>query len=117
MILQGYAGTGKTSVMSALVKTLPLFNYKYLLLAPTGRAAKVLSSYTQKSAFTIHKIIYKQVADPKSGQLRFRRVKNYNKDTIFVVDEASMLSEGNSFGETGLLKDLLPSHFHRHVPK
>ena len=77
MILQGYAGTGKTSIVSALVKTLPLFNYKYLLLAPTGRAAKVLSSYTEKAAFTIHKIIYKQVADPKSGQLKFRRVKNH----------------------------------------
>ena len=107
MILQGYAGTGKTSVVSALVKTLPLFNYKFLLLAPTGRAAKVLSAYTKKGAFTIHKIIYKQVADPKSGQLKFRRVKNYNKNTVFVVDEASMLSEGNSFGENGLLKDLL----------
>ena len=107
MVLQGYAGTGKTSVVSALVKTLPLFNYKYLLLAPTGRAAKVLSAYTKKGAFTIHKIIYKQVADPKSGQLKFRRVKNYNKNTVFVVDEASMLSEGNSFGEIGLLKDLL----------
>jgi ATP-dependent exoDNAse (exonuclease V) alpha subunit len=107
MILQGYAGTGKTSVVSALVKTLPLFNYKYLLLAPTGRAAKVLSAYTERGAFTIHKIIYKQIADPKSGQLKFKRVKNYNKNTIFVIDEASMLSEGNSFGESGVLKDLL----------
>ena len=80
MILQGYAGTGKTSIVSALVKTLPLFNYKYLLLAPTGRAAKVISAYTEKSAFTIHKIIYKQVADPQSGQLKFRRVKNYNRE-------------------------------------
>lgn len=107
MILQGFAGTGKTSVMSALVKTLPLFNFKFLLLAPTGRAAKVLSAYTQRAAFTIHKIIYKQVADPKSGLLIFKRVKNYNKDTIFIVDEASMLSESNSFGDNGLLKDLL----------
>jgi len=111
MILQGYAGTGKTSVVSALVKTLPLFNYKFLLLAPTGRAAKVLSAYTRKGAFTIHKIIYKQVADPKSGQLKFRRVKNYNKNTVFVIDEASMLSEGNSFGDSGLLKDLLAFTF------
>jgi ATP-dependent exoDNAse (exonuclease V) alpha subunit len=117
MILQGYAGTGKTSVMASLVKTLPLFNYKYLLLAPTGRAAKVLSSYTERSAFTIHKIIYKQVADPKSGQLKFRRVKNYNKDTVFVVDEASMLSEGNSFGESGLLKDLLAFVFEHNSNK
>jgi ATP-dependent exoDNAse (exonuclease V) alpha subunit len=117
MILQGYAGTGKTSVVSALVKTLPLFNYKYLLLAPTGRAAKVLSAYAEKSAFTIHKIIYKQVADPKSGQLKFRRVKNYNKNTVFVVDEASMLSEGNSFGESGLLKDLLAFVFEHNSNK
>ncbi len=117
MVLQGYAGTGKTSVVSALVKTLPLFNYKYLLLAPTGRAAKVLSAYTKKGAFTIHKIIYKQVADPKSGQLKFRRVKNYNKNTIFVVDEASMLSEGNSFGEVGLLKDLLAFVFEHNSNK
>lgn len=117
MILQGYAGTGKTSVVSALVKTLPLFNYKYLLLAPTGRAAKVLSAYTKKGAFTIHKIIYKQVADPKSGQLKFRRVKNYNKNTVFVVDEASMLSEGNNFGEIGLLKDLLAFVFEHNSNK
>ena len=86
LILQGFAGTGKTSVVSALVKTLPLFNFKFLLLAPTGRAAKVLSAYTDRSAFTIHKIIYKQVADPKSGILIFKRVKNYNKNTIFIVD-------------------------------
>jgi ATP-dependent exoDNAse (exonuclease V) alpha subunit len=105
--LQGYAGTGKTSVVSALVKTLPLFNYKFLLLAPTGRAAKVISNYTSHSAFTLHKIIYKQVANPTSGQLLFKRVKNYSKNTIFVVDEASMLSEGTSFGDNGLLKDLL----------
>jgi len=107
MVLQGYAGTGKTSVVSALVKTLPLFNYKFLLMAPTGRAAKVISNYTSHSAFTLHKIIYKQVADPKSGQLIFKRIKNYNKNTVFVVDEASMLSESNSFGENGVLGDLL----------
>ena len=117
MILQGYAGTGKTSIVSALVKTLPLFNYKYLLLAPTGRAAKVISAYTERAAFTIHKIIYKQVADPKSGQLKFRRVKNYNKNTVFVVDEASMLSEGNSFGEIGLLQDLLAFVFEHNSNK
>jgi ATP-dependent exoDNAse (exonuclease V) alpha subunit len=117
MILQGYAGTGKTSVVSALVKTLPLFNYKYLLLAPTGRAAKVLSAYTERGAFTIHKIIYKQVADPKSGQLKFKRVKNYNKNTVFVIDEASMLSEGNSFGESGVLKDLLAFVFEHDTNK
>ncbi len=107
MVLHGYAGTGKTSVVSALVQTLPLFNYKFLLLAPTGRAAKVISFYTGRSAFTIHKIIYKQAADPRSGQLLFKRLKNYNKKTVFVVDEASMLSAEGSFGEQGLLQDLL----------
>ncbi len=107
MVLHGYAGTGKTSVVSALVKTLPLFNYKFLLLAPTGRAAKVMSFYTKRTAFTIHKIIYQQAANPRSGQLLFKRVKNYNKNTVFVVDEASMLSGEGSFGENGLLKDLL----------
>jgi ATP-dependent exoDNAse (exonuclease V) alpha subunit len=117
MILQGYAGTGKTSVVSALVKTLPLFNYKFMLLAPTGRAAKVISSYTGRTAFTIHKIIYQQAADPKSGVLLFRRVKNYNKNTVFVVDEASMLSEGNSFGENGLLRDLLAFVFEHNSNK
>ena len=117
MILQGYAGTGKTSVVPALVKTLPLFNYKFILLAPTGRAAKVISSYTKKTAFTIHKIIYKQVADPKSGQLLFKRVKNYSKNTVFIVDESSMLSEGNSFGENGLLQDLLAYVFEHSTNK
>jgi exodeoxyribonuclease-5 len=117
MILQGFAGTGKTSVVSALVKTLPLFNFKFLLLAPTGRAAKVLSAYAGRAAFTIHKIIYKQVADPQSGLLLFKRVKNYNKNTIFIVDEASMLSESNSFGDNGLLKDLLAFVFEHQTNK
>ena len=106
-IIRGYAGTGKTSIVPALVKTLPLFNYKFMLLAPTGRAAKVMSGYAKRSAFTIHKIIYKQVADPSTGQLRFKRVNNYNKNTVFIVDEASMLSSDNSFGEAGVLSDLI----------
>ena len=107
LIIKGYAGTGKTSFVSALVKVLPLFNYKFLLLAPTGRAAKVMSAYAKRSAFTIHKIIYKQVADPSSGQLKFKRVDNYNRNTVFIVDEASMLSADSSFGKGGVLSDLL----------
>lgn len=106
-VIKGYAGTGKTSIVPALVKTLPLFNYKFVLLAPTGRAAKVMSGYSKRSAFTIHKIIYKQVADQASGQLKFKRVNNYNKNTIFIVDESSMLSVSNSFGESGVLADLI----------
>ncbi len=107
LVLRGYAGTGKTSLIPALVQVLPLFNVKYLLMAPTGRAAKVMSGYTKRSAFTIHKIIFKQVADPGSGQLKFMRLKNYNKNTIFIVDEASMLSEDDNYGQAGVLSQLM----------
>jgi len=106
LLIKGYAGTGKTSIVSALVKVLPLFNYKFMLLAPTGRAAKVLSSYSKRKAFTIHKIIYKLVQDKNTGGFRFKRVKNYRKNTIFFVDEASMIHDDQQFGKKGLLKDL-----------
>lgn len=107
LVLRGYAGTGKTSLIPALVQVLPLFNYKFLLMAPTGRAAKVMSGYTKRSAFTIHKIIFKQIADPGSGQLQFKRLKNYYKNTIFIVDEASMLSEDDNYGQAGVLSQLM----------
>ncbi len=107
LVLRGYAGTGKTSLIPTLIQVIPLFNTKYLLMAPTGRAAKVMSAYTKHSAFTIHKIIFKQVADPGSGQLKFKRLKNYNKHTIFIVDEASMLSEDDNFGQAGVLTQLM----------
>ena len=107
VVLKGYAGTGKTSLIPALVQVLPLFNYKFLLMAPTGRAAKVMSGYTKRSAFTIHKIIFKQIADPGSGQLKFERLKNYYKNTIFIVDEASMLSEDDNYGQAGVLTQLM----------
>lgn len=106
MLLKGFAGTGKTSVISALVKVLPFFNYKSMLLAPTGRAAKVMSLYAQKSAFTIHKVIYSQVAAPGAEVLEFKRQRNYSKKTIFIIDEASMLTDEAEFGRTGLLTDL-----------
>ena len=63
LILNGYAGTGKTTIVSSLVKVLPLFNYKYVLLAPTGRAAKVMATYSERKAYTIHKVIYKSFSD------------------------------------------------------
>lgn len=107
LVLRGYAGTGKTSLISVLVQVLPLFNFKFLLMAPTGRAAKVMSGYTKRSAFTIHKIIFKQVADPGSGQLKFKRLKNYYKNTVFIVDEASMLSEDDNYGQSGVLSELM----------
>lgn len=107
LVLRGYAGTGKTTVVSALVNVLPLFNYKFALLAPTGRAAKVISAYAGKKAFTIHKIIYRQVADPKTGDLKFVRQKNYFKKTVFIVDEASLISDEKGFLNHGLLSDLI----------
>jgi len=107
LVVRGYAGTGKTTVISSLVNVLPLFNFRYALLAPTGRAAKVISSYAQKKAFTIHKIIYKQTVDPKSGELKFVKQKNYFKRTVFIVDEASMISDENGFLNNGLLHDLV----------
>ncbi|MEM9830141.1 MAG: AAA family ATPase [Bacteroidota bacterium] len=107
ILLKGYAGTGKTSVVSALVKALPEFDLKLMLLAPTGRAAKVMAGYSERSAFTIHKIIYQRVADPVTGKLQFSRRKNYQKNTLFVVDEASMLSNDVGASRNGLLSDLI----------
>jgi len=106
-LLRGYAGTGKTTLISTLIKVLPRFGYKSVLLAPTGRAAKVMSNYAKKSAQTIHRKIYRQVADPSSGSLSFQRQKNYHEDTLFIVDEASMISDEADFGGKGLLTDLI----------
>ena len=117
LLIRGYAGTGKTSVVSVLVKVLPLFNYKYVLLAPTGRAAKVISGYAKRVAFTIHKRIYKTSSDKDSGSLKFKKQKNYSKNTIFIVDEASMLSESTEYGNKGLLNDLINYVFQENTNK
>lgn len=107
-LLRGYAGTGKTTVVSTLVDVVSRFNYKYVLLAPTGRAAKVMSNYSQKRAHTIHKKIYWQKANAYTGALVFERQKNYATRTIFIVDEASMISDETDFiGGKGLLSDLI----------
>jgi exodeoxyribonuclease-5 len=109
-LLRGYAGTGKTSLVGALVKTLDMLKQKTILLAPTGRAAKVLSSYANHPAFTIHKKIYRQksFADESAS---FSICDNLNKHTLFLVDEASMISNeglsGNMFGSGRLLDDLI----------
>lgn len=107
MLLKGYAGTGKTTIVSALVQFLPLFNYKYVLIAPTGRAAKVMSNYSKRIALTIHKKIYKQTAEPGSGEPAFSLQKNYHQKTLFIIDEASMLSDDVGFGNSSLLHDLV----------
>jgi ATP-dependent exoDNAse (exonuclease V) alpha subunit len=104
-ILKGYAGTGKTTVISALVKALPAVKCKVVLLAPTGRAAKVLSGYSDMPAFTIHKKIYKLKSDGGEGG-RFVLQQNMHKDTLFVVDEASMISHASGEMSGSLLDDL-----------
>ena len=110
ILLKGYAGTGKTSIIAGYVKTLEKLKVKFELLAPTGRAAKVLTEYSGAKAHTIHKCIYRQKT-MKEGMGKF--VLNYNKLTnaIFIVDEASMLSdfsfEDSAFGSGKLLSDLI----------
>ncbi|OIQ16947.1 MAG: ATP-dependent endonuclease [Flavobacterium sp. MedPE-SWcel] len=109
-VLKGYAGTGKTTVISTIVNHLRDANKKYVLLAPTGRAAKVISGYSQKPAFTIHKRIY----FPKKGSggtVGFTMQPNKFKNTIFLVDEASMISdtasESKMYENGSLLDDLM----------
>ena len=106
-LLRGYAGTGKTSVVSALVRALNELKQKTVLLAPTGRAAKVISSYSGFPAFTIHKKIYRQKA---LSEFRFQLADNMQTHTLFIVDEASMISNTGidaSFGSGRLLDDLV----------
>ncbi|MDO3627677.1 ATP-dependent RecD-like DNA helicase [Mucilaginibacter sp. BT774] len=106
-ILKGYAGTGKTTVVGALVKALKYYNYKSALLAPTGRAAKVITNYSGRKAFTIHKRIYRKKS-AMNIEDAFRLADNLVSDTLFIVDEASMISDvlaGNT-RET-LLHDLV----------
>lgn len=105
-ILRGYAGTGKTSLVKTLVRTLPSIGMKYVLLAPTGRAAKVLSNYTSQSASTIHRRIYQVMTFP-DGSMRVTRGENKSQNTLFIVDEASMIGEQREFGGKSLLDDLL----------
>lgn len=106
-ILKGYAGTGKTTLISALVKVLPKMKLKSVLLAPTGRAAKVISNYSGKKAFTIHKKIYrKKVA--ASPEMNFVLGDNIMENTLFIVDEASMISDQvHDYSRQSLLQDLI----------
>ena len=106
-LLNGYAGTGKTTFLSGFLKTIPSYSFTACLLAPTGRAAKVMANTLNRKAQTIHRKIYTQVEDTYNGNMAFERQKNIAENTIFVVDEASMISDSREFGRNGLLQDLM----------
>ncbi|OWP83071.1 ATP-dependent endonuclease [Flavobacterium davisii] len=109
-VLKGYAGTGKTTLISTIVNHLAEVEKKYVLLAPTGRAAKVITNYSDKQAFTIHKKIY----FPKKGSgggVSFTMQTNKHTNTIFIVDESSMISDVDTdskmYEKGSLLDDLI----------
>lgn len=111
LLLKGYAGTGKTTLLCCITAFLKKINYKYMLLAPTGKAAKVMAAYTKNKAFTIHKAIYLP-KEQNNGSVAFVKKENKKKDTLFFVDESSMISGGNTMQdffkkENSLLGDLL----------
>lgn len=106
-VLRGYAGTGKTTSVAALVSALPQFKMRVVLLAPTGRAAKVISNYTNKTALTIHKKIYRK-RSAVSTEMAFQLAPNLAENTLFIIDEASMIAdEWNPQNGSSFLKDLI----------
>ena len=109
-LLNGYAGTGKTTIIAAFVAALKELGIKTILLAPTGRAAKVLSHYSSADAFTIHKRIYRE-RSLASYESKFSLDYNRERGAVFIVDEASMLSSASgddaTFGSGNLLDDLV----------
>lgn len=111
MILRGFAGTGKTSIASAMVRMLRRIKWNVELLAPTGRAAKVFSAYSGAKAWTIHRRIYRRKSINEGGGV-FQLGFNNKRNTLFIVDEASMITTGNDFAESpwgngNLLDDLI----------
>ena len=114
LVVNGYAGTGKTTAISSVIASLKEFKTKCVLLAPTGRAAKVLSSYAGQPAFTIHKHIYRQKSVGGDGFGQFSLAPNKDKETLFIVDEVSLIGidagqqqSTSSFGTGNLLEDLV----------
>ncbi len=110
-ILRGYAGTGKTTLVSTLVNILPKIQKRTVLLAPTGRAAKVLASYAHKPASTIHRKIYRSNSAGGAGFSNVSLQENKHTQTLFIVDEASMIndsySNGEGFDSRNILDDLI----------
>ncbi|WP_435413307.1 ATP-dependent DNA helicase [Psychroserpens mesophilus] len=119
-LLKGFAGTGKTSIIGTLVSNLWETKRSAVLMAPTGRAAKVISNYSKKEAFTIHKKIYFPKKD-KGGGVKFVLQPNKHKNTIFIVDEASMIpdiaSDSKLFENGSLLDDLMQYVYSGHKCK
>lgn len=114
MVVNGYAGTGKTTAVSAVISVMKQYGTKCVLLAPTGRAAKVLSSYAGQPAYTIHKHIYRQKSVGGDGFGQFTLAPNKDKETLFVVDEVSLIGidagqqqSSTAFGSGNLLEDLI----------
>ena len=114
LVVNGYAGTGKTTAVSSVIATLKEYGTKCVLLAPTGRAAKVLSSYAGQPAYTIHKHIYRQKSVGGDGFGQFSLAPNKDKETLFVVDEVSLIGidtgqqqSSAAFGSGNLLDDLI----------
>ena len=114
LVVNGYAGTGKTTAVSAVISVLKEYKIKSVLLAPTGRAAKVLSGYAGQPAYTIHKHIYRQKSVGGDGFGQFTLAPNKDKDTLFVVDEVSLIGidagqqqSTTAFGSGNLLDDLI----------
>ena len=114
LVVNGYAGTGKTTAVSSVIAALKEYGTKCVLLAPTGRAAKVLSSYAGQPAYTIHKHIYRQKSVGGDGFGQFSLAPNKDKETLFVVDEVSLIGidaaqqqSSAAFGSGNLLDDLI----------
>ncbi len=114
MVVNGYAGTGKTTALSAVIKSLAGLKVPCVLLAPTGRAAKVLASYSGRRAYTVHKHIYRQKSVGNDGFGQFSLAPNKARSTLFVVDEVSLIGidsaqqqSSTAFGTGNLLEDLV----------
>ena len=114
LVVNGYAGTGKTTVLAAVVSTLTELRTPCILMAPTGRSAKVLSGYTGRPASTVHKQIYRQKSHGDDGFGQFSLAPNKAKNTLFIVDEVSLIGiepgerqSTAAFGSGNLLEDLI----------
>ncbi len=114
LVVNGYAGTGKTTAVSSVISVMKEYKTKCVLLAPTGRAAKVLSSYAGQPAYTIHKHIYRQKSFGGDGFGQFSLAPNKDKETLFIVDEVSLIGidearqqSSAAFGSGNLLEDLI----------